>query len=150
MWSRVTLHHIGRSACHLSKEGIMFWCASKRQDQITHRDAAWKEHKYVEWWATCFGPLASIYMCIYRSAVSNDKYIQKDKVCLSWFQGSGDFWAQPAKIHTFATSTGFFQDLTGCKLVAIHLDRPISYISFQVSANFFFIVMTTGQELEHW
>jgi hypothetical protein len=34
------------------------------------------------------------------------------------------------------------------KLVAINLDRPISYIFiFQVPANFFFIVMTTGQEL---
>ena len=46
-------------------------------------------------------------------------------------QGSGDFWAQPAKIRPFTTSTGFFQDLTGCKLVAIHLDRPISYIFFK-------------------
>jgi hypothetical protein len=45
-------------------------------------------------------------------------------------QGSGDFWAQPAKIHPFVTSTGFFQDLTGCKLVAIHLDRPIYNIIF--------------------
>jgi hypothetical protein len=43
----------------------------------------------------------------------------------------------------------FFQDLTGCKLVAIHLDRPTSYTFFQVPANFFFIVMTTGQELGH-
>jgi hypothetical protein len=38
--------------------------------------------------------------------------------------------------------------LTGCKLVAIHLDRLISSF-FQVPANFFFIVMTTGQELGH-
>jgi hypothetical protein len=29
------------------------------------------------------------------------------------------------------------------------LDQPISYIFFQVPANFFFIVMTTGQELGH-
>jgi hypothetical protein len=29
------------------------------------------------------------------------------------------------------------------------LDRPISYNLFQVPANFFFIVMTTGQELGH-
>jgi hypothetical protein len=43
----------------------------------------------------------------------------------------------------------FSQDLTGCKLVAIHLDRPISYSFFQVPANFSFIVMTTGQELGH-
>jgi len=61
-----------------------------------------------------------------------------------------DFWAQPAKIHPFTTSTGILQDLTACKLVAIHLDRPISYILLQVPANFFFIVMTTGQELGHW
>ena len=40
-----------------------------------------------------------------------------------------------------------FQDLTGCKLVAIHLEWPISYFFFQVPANFFFIVMTTSQEL---
>jgi hypothetical protein len=44
----------------------------------------------------------------------------------------------------------FSQDLMGCKFVAIHLDRPIlSYISFQVPANFFFVVMTTDQELGH-
>jgi hypothetical protein len=43
----------------------------------------------------------------------------------------------------------FFQDITGCKLVAVNLDRPISYILFRVSATFFFIVMTTGQELGH-
>jgi hypothetical protein len=30
--------------------------------------------------------------------------------------------------------------LTGCKLVAIHLDRPLSYLFFQVPADFFFIV----------
>jgi hypothetical protein len=29
------------------------------------------------------------------------------------------------------------------------LDWPISYIFFQVPANFFFIVMPTGQELGH-
>jgi hypothetical protein len=46
-----------------------------------------------------------------------------------------------------APSLPVFQDLTGCKLVAIHLDWPKSYIFFQVPANFFFIVMTTGQEL---
>ena len=57
---------------------------------------------------------------------------------------AGDFWAQPPKIHPFTTSTG-------CKLVAIHLDWPISYVFFrQVPASFFFIVMTTGQELGHW
>ena len=44
----------------------------------------------------------------------------------------------------------FFQDLTGCKLVAIHLDRPMSYAFFQVPANFFFLVMTIGQEHGHW
>jgi hypothetical protein len=41
----------------------------------------------------------------------------------------------------------FFQDLTGCKLVAISVNQPISYIFFQVPDDFFFIVMTTGQEL---
>jgi hypothetical protein len=43
----------------------------------------------------------------------------------------------------------FFQDLTSSELVAINLDWPIYYIFFQVPANFFFIVMTTGQELGH-
>jgi hypothetical protein len=44
----------------------------------------------------------------------------------------------------------FSEDFTGCKLVAIHLDQPISYIFlFQVPATFFFVVMTTGQELGH-
>jgi hypothetical protein len=42
-----------------------------------------------------------------------------------------------------------FPGLTGCKLVAVNLDRPISYTFFQVPANFFFIVMTTGQEFGH-
>jgi hypothetical protein len=41
----------------------------------------------------------------------------------------------------------FLQDLTGYKLVAMNLDWPISDYYFQVPANFFFIVMTTGQEL---
>ena len=45
------------------------------------------------------------------------------------WQGSGDFWAQPAKIRPL-TSTGFSPDLIGCKLVAINLDRPISYNFF--------------------
>jgi hypothetical protein len=66
---------------------------------------------------------------------------------LANLQGSGDFSAQPAKIRPFTTSTGFFQNLTGSKLAAINLDRPISYIFFQVPANFFFIVITTSQEL---
>jgi hypothetical protein len=43
----------------------------------------------------------------------------------------------------------FFKDLIGCELVAIYLDRRISYYFFQVMANFFFIVMTTGQEFGH-
>jgi hypothetical protein len=42
-----------------------------------------------------------------------------------------------------------FLDSTGCKLVTMNLDRPISYIFFQVPANFFFIVMISGQELGH-
>ena len=58
-------------------------------------------------------------------------------------QGSGDFWAQPAQIRPFTT-------FTGCNLVAIHLDQPISYCFSQVPANFFFILMTTDQELGHW
>jgi hypothetical protein len=42
-----------------------------------------------------------------------------------------------------------FPGLIGCKLVAIDLDRPISFLFLflQMLANFFFIVMTTGQEL---
>ena len=43
----------------------------------------------------------------------------------------------------------FFEDLTACKLVAINLDRPISYMFVQVPANFFFVVMATGRELGH-
>ena len=50
------------------------------------------------------------------------------------------------RLHNFYR---FSQDLTGCKLVAINLDRPISYIFFQVPAKFFFNVMTTDQELGH-
>ena len=41
----------------------------------------------------------------------------------------------------------FFQNSTGCKLVVITLDQPMSYIILQVPANFFFIVMTTSQKL---
>jgi hypothetical protein len=103
----------------------------------------------------------------------------KGQSCNRHKQSSGDFWAPPAKIRPFTTSTGFstiwpvanllpliwtgqylllfssvyrfLHNLTGCKLVAIHLDWPISSsFLFQVPANFFFIVMTTGQELEHW
>ena len=46
----------------------------------------------------------------------------------------------------------FFQYLTGCELVAIHLDRPTScvFFFFQCRLKFFFIVMTTSQELGHW
>ena len=50
------------------------------------------------------------------------------------------------RLHNFYR---FSQDLTGCKLVAINLDRPISYNFFQVPAKFFFNVMTTDQELGH-
>jgi hypothetical protein len=76
---------------------------------------------------------------------------KKASASSSLLQGSADFWAQPPKIRPFiTTSTGFWQDFTGCKLVAINLDRPISYVFFQVPANFFFIVMTTGQELGPW
>ena len=65
-------------------------------------------------------------------------------------QGLGDFGAQPAKIRPLHNFYRFSQDLTGCKLVAMNLDQPISFFWFQVLANFFFIVMTTGQELGHW
>ena len=37
-----------------------------------------------------------------------------------------------APLHNFYR---FLQDLTGCKLVAIHLDQPISYTFFQVPAK---------------
>ena len=57
----------------------------------------------------------------------------------SWLQGSGDYWAQPANIPPLHNFYEFFQDLTGCKLVAINLDRPVSYIYiFQVLAILFF------------
>jgi hypothetical protein len=65
-------------------------------------------------------------------------------------QGLGDFWPRPAKIRPFTTSTVlpvFFRIWLVADFVAINLDRPISYIFFQVPANFFLIVMTTGQEL---
>ena len=84
---------------------------------------------------------------LYRQSLPNSQVMATVQIL---GQGSGDFWAQPAKIRPFTTSSGFLQDLTGCKLVAIHLDRPISYIFVQVPANFVFIVMTTGQELGHW
>jgi hypothetical protein len=53
----------------------------------------------------------------------------KPKLFGGW-QGSGDFWAQLAKIHPFTNFYRFFHDLTGCKLVVINLDQPISYICF--------------------
>jgi hypothetical protein len=57
-------------------------------------------------------------------------------------------WLKSAlsQLLTYQISHNF----TGCRLVAINLDRPMSYIVFQVPANFFFIVMTTNQELGHW
>jgi hypothetical protein len=79
-----------------------------------------------------------------------------EKFGLAPWHGLGDFGAQPVKIRPFTTSTGFLRILTGCKLVAINLNWSISYIHiyiyiynfyfyfFQVPANFFFIIMTTG------
>ena len=64
----------------------------------------------------------------------NERYTCYTKVVIpsppSTAQGSGDFWAQPAKIRPFRTSTGFFQDLTGCKLVVINSDQLISSYFF--------------------
>ena len=45
-------------------------------------------------------------------------------------QGLGDFWAQPAKIRPSQLLPVFFQNLTGCKLVVINLDRSTSCIFF--------------------
>jgi hypothetical protein len=66
-------------------------------------------------------------------------------------QGWGDFWAQPAKIHPFTTSTGVSRILPFANLLPfIWTGQYPLYIFFQLPANFFFIVMTTGQELGHW
>ena len=54
-------------------------------------------------------------------------------------------WNPP--LHNFYR---FLQVSTGCKLVANHFDRPISYIFSPVPANLFFIVMTTSQDFGHW
>ena len=64
--------------------------------------------------------------------------------------GFGRLWANQLKSAPSQLLLFFSQDLTGCRLVVINLDQPISYFFFQVPANFFFIVMTTGQELGHW
>jgi hypothetical protein len=63
-------------------------------------------------------------------------------------QGSGDFWDQPAKIHPFTTSTSFLRIWPVANLMPFIWTGQYP-IFFQVPANFFFIVMTTGQELGH-
>jgi hypothetical protein len=66
-------------------------------------------------------------------------------------QGSGDFWAQPAKKHPFTTSTGFLKIWPVANLLPFIWTGQYIYIYiFQVPANFFFIVTTTSQELGHW
>jgi len=71
-------------------------------------------------------------------------------------QGSGDFRAQPAKMRPFTTSTGFFMIWPVANLLPFIWTGQYPYIwlaiyiFFQVPANSFFIVMTTGQELGHW
>jgi hypothetical protein len=67
-----------------------------------------------------------------------------------YLQGSGDFWAQPAKIRPFKTSTGFPMIWPVANLLPFIWTGQYPVFFFQVPANFFFIVMTTGQELGHW
>jgi hypothetical protein len=67
-----------------------------------------------------------------------------DRADFNWSRVRETFELNQLKLFRFS------QDLTGCKLLAIDLDRSISYIFFQVSANFFFIVMTTSLEIGCW
>ena len=63
---------------------------------------------------------------------------------------SWDFWAQLAKIRPFTTFTGFFRIwLVANLLPLIWTGQNPTYI-FKVPANFFFTIMTTGQELGYW
>ena len=63
---------------------------------------------------------------------------------------SGDFWAQPAKVRSFTTSTCFFRIWSVANLLPFIWTGQYPIFVFQVLANFFFIVMTTVQELGHW
>ena len=67
-------------------------------------------------------------------------------------QGSGDFWAQPAKIRPFTTSTGFFRIWPVANLLPLIWIGQNPFFSFlsKMPANFFFTIMTTSQELGHW
>ena len=111
----------------------------------THRSADWKNRLSV----TAFHLNLEYCSCSLQIVLTYPLDLDVRLFSLS-YQGSGDFWAQPVKNPPLHNFYRFFQDLTGCKLVVIHLDRPISYIFLQVPANFLFIVMTTGQELGHW
>jgi hypothetical protein len=62
----------------------------------------------------------------------------------------GDFWAQPAKICPFTTSTSFFRIWPVANLLSLIWTGQYPIFFFQVPTNFFFIVMTTDQELGHW
>ena len=76
------------------------------------------------WW--CHSPI--FYddgICCYETSLI--------KCCTIWkklqpfsSQGSGDFWAQPAKLRPPHNFYRFSQDSIGCKVVAINLDRLIS------------------------
>jgi hypothetical protein len=55
---------------------------------------------------------------------------------------------QPSKIRSCKTSTGFPKILRVANLLPLVWTFQYHFF-FQVSANFFFIVMTTGQELGH-
>ena len=61
-----------------------------------------------------------------------------------WKQGSGDFWAPPAKIRPFTTSTGFFRIWPVANLLPSIWIGQYPTFFFQVPANFLFVVMTTG------
>ena len=75
---------------------------------------------------------------------------QNSPIQLSMKQGSGDFWAQPTKIHPFTTSTGFAKIWPVANLLPFIWTGQYPIFFFQVPPNFFFIVMTTSQEPRHW
>jgi hypothetical protein len=63
--------------------------------------------------------------------------------------GSGDFGAELAsKIRPFTTSTGFLRIRPVANLLPFIWTGQYP-ILFQVLANFFFVVMTTTQEIGH-
>jgi hypothetical protein len=108
-WSRALI----RLVCEVAST-IIFSVVGTYEAMIGENRQLGPAHTYW-WWA----------------AVNGVRPFTATSRCGRTSHGSGDFWARPAKIRPFTTSTGFFfQDFTGCKLIAIHLDPPISFHIF--------------------